>query len=36
MLARAHSLFDENSWRELVGPFDRLESPWLPKQGVTP
>ncbi len=34
--ARAQSLFDEGSWKELVGPFDRIESPWLPKQGVTP
>jgi malonate decarboxylase beta subunit len=34
--ARAQSLFDEGTWKELVGPFDRIESPWLPKQGVTP
>ncbi len=34
--ARAQSLFDEGSWKELVGPFDRIESPWLPKQGVAP
>ena len=27
--ARAQSLFDEGTWRELVGPFDRIESPWL-------
>lgn len=33
---RARSLFDEGSWKELVGPFDRLESPWLPLQGVAP
>jgi malonate decarboxylase beta subunit len=33
---RAKSLFDKDSWRELVGPFDRLESPWLPKQGIAP
>src|SRR5580698_7485721 len=33
---RAQSLFDEDSWRELVGPFDRAESPWLPMQGVAP
>ena len=33
---RARSLFDESSWKELVGPFDRLESPWLPLQGVAP
>lgn len=33
---RARSLFDTNSARELVGPFDRIESPWLPMQGVAP
>jgi malonate decarboxylase beta subunit len=33
---RAQSLFDGNTWRELVGPFDRMESPWLPMQDVTP
>jgi malonate decarboxylase beta subunit len=33
---RARSLFDQGSWKELVGPFDRLESPWLPLQGVAP
>src|ERR1700723_1754612 len=34
--ARAQSLFDEGSWKELVGPFDRIESPWLAKQGIAP
>ena len=34
--ARAQSLMDSGSWRELVGPFDRVESPWLPKQGIAP
>src|ERR1700691_5838539 len=34
--ARAQSLFDEGTGKELVGPFDRIESPWLPMQGVTP
>jgi malonate decarboxylase beta subunit len=34
--ARARSLFDEGAWKELVGPFDRIESPWLAKQGVAP
>ena len=34
--ARAQSLMDPGSWRELVGPFDRIESPWLPKQGIAP
>jgi malonate decarboxylase beta subunit len=33
---RALSLFDEGTARELAGPFDRIESPWLPLQGVTP
>jgi malonate decarboxylase beta subunit len=33
---RAKSLFDAGTSRELVGPFDRVESPWLPMQGVTP
>src|ERR1700735_2487581 len=34
--ARAQSLFDEGTWKELVGPFDRIESPWLTKQGIAP
>jgi malonate decarboxylase beta subunit len=34
--ARAESLMDAGSWRELVGPFERVESPWLPKQGIAP
>jgi malonate decarboxylase beta subunit len=33
---RAKSLFDSGIARELAGPFDRIESPWLPLQGVTP
>jgi len=33
---RALTLFDAGTARELVGPFDRIESPWLPLQGVTP
>src|SRR3981189_493415 len=33
---RAKALFDEGTSRELVGPFDRVESPWVPMQGVTP
>src|ERR1700723_3730601 len=33
---RAQSLFDQSTWKELVGPFDRMESPWLPMQDVTP
>lgn len=27
---------DSGSWRELVGPFERIESPWLPEQGIAP
>jgi malonate decarboxylase beta subunit len=27
---------DPGSWRELAGPFDRIESPWLPMQGIAP
>src|SRR6202789_1802654 len=34
--ARAQSLFDEGTSKELVGPFDRIESPWLAKQGIAP
>jgi malonate decarboxylase beta subunit len=34
--ARAQSLMDPGSWRELVGPFERIESPWLPLQGIAP
>jgi malonate decarboxylase beta subunit len=33
---RAKALFDAGTSRELLGPFDRVESPWLPMQGVTP
>jgi malonate decarboxylase beta subunit len=33
---RARALFDEGTGRELAGPFDRVESPWLAPQGVTP
>jgi malonate decarboxylase beta subunit len=33
---RAKALFDVGTSRELVGPFDRIESPWLPMQGITP
>jgi malonate decarboxylase beta subunit len=31
---RAAALLDAGSLRELLGPFDRLESPWLPLQGI--
>ncbi|WP_267295389.1 biotin-independent malonate decarboxylase subunit beta [Mycobacterium hackensackense] len=35
-LARATALLDRGTARVLAGPFDRLESPWLEPQGVTP
>ena len=31
---RATAIFDAGTSRELVGPFDRVESPWLEQQGV--
>ncbi|MFM2484628.1 biotin-independent malonate decarboxylase subunit beta [Celerinatantimonas yamalensis] len=34
--ARARLLLDEGSFRELLGPFDQIESPWLEPQGITP
>lgn len=33
---RARALLDAGSFRELLGPFDRLMSPWLPRQGIVP
>ncbi|MBI6944643.1 biotin-independent malonate decarboxylase subunit beta [Pseudomonas putida] len=33
---RARTLLDPGSFRELLGPFDRLMSPWLPRQGIVP
>jgi malonate decarboxylase beta subunit len=33
---RARALLDNGSYRELLGPFERLESPWLLQQGVVP
>lgn len=32
--ARARALLDTGTFRELVGPFDRVKSPWLPLQGI--
>ncbi|WP_028535686.1 biotin-independent malonate decarboxylase subunit beta [Paludibacterium yongneupense] len=32
--SRARALLDAGSFRELLGPFDRMTSPWLPRQGV--
>lgn len=34
--ARAKELLDEGTFHELLGPFDRVESPWLPMQGIVP
>lgn len=34
--ARAFAVLDEGSGRELCGPFDRIESPWLIPQGFVP
>jgi malonate decarboxylase beta subunit len=34
--ARAAQLLDPGTFRELLGPFDRIESPWLPMQGIVP
>ncbi|TLY70680.1 MAG: biotin-independent malonate decarboxylase subunit beta [Gammaproteobacteria bacterium] len=31
---RARAILDADSFRELLGPFDRLKSPWLPLQGI--
>jgi malonate decarboxylase beta subunit len=31
---RARALLDDGTFRELLGPFDRIESPWLPLQGI--
>lgn len=33
---RARALLDAGSFRELLGPFERVESPWLAQQGVVP
>ncbi|MEB0104627.1 biotin-independent malonate decarboxylase subunit beta, partial [Pseudomonas sp. CCI3.2] len=33
---RARAVLDAGSFRELLGPFDRMMSPWLAKQGVVP
>lgn len=34
--SRARALLDPGTFRELLGPFDRIESPWLAGQGVVP
>lgn len=33
---RAKQLLDPGTFHELLGPFDRMESPWLPMQGIVP
>jgi malonate decarboxylase beta subunit len=33
---RARTILDPSTFRELLGPFDRLESPWLAMQGIVP
>jgi malonate decarboxylase beta subunit len=33
---RAQALLDTGTFRELLGPFERLESPWLEPQGIVP
>ena len=34
--SRALALLDEGTFREILGPFERLESPWLEPQGIVP
>jgi malonate decarboxylase beta subunit len=34
--ARAAAVLDAGTFRELVGPFDRVHSPWLEVQGIVP
>jgi malonate decarboxylase beta subunit len=33
---RAKAVLDEGPFQELLGPFDRLHSPWLESQGIVP
>lgn len=33
---RAQALLDQGTFRELLDPFERLESPWLEMQGIVP
>lgn len=33
---RTRAVLDEGTFRELLGPFDRLMSPWLAEQGIVP
>lgn len=34
--ARAKMLLDDGSFREILGPFDQIESPWLEPQEIVP
>lgn len=34
--SRVRQLLDAGTFRELLGPFDRVQSPWLPMQGIVP
>ena len=33
---RARALLDKGTYRELLGPFDMIMSPWLEPQGIVP
>jgi len=33
---RARTLLDPMTFHELLGPFDRIQSPWLTRQGIVP
>ncbi|MFV3406506.1 MULTISPECIES: biotin-independent malonate decarboxylase subunit beta [Pseudomonas] len=33
---RARAVLDEGTFRELLDPFERMMSPWLPRQGIVP
>ena len=33
---RARALLDEDTFRELLDPFERIRSPWLERQGIIP
>jgi malonate decarboxylase beta subunit len=33
---RAKALLDPGTFHELLGPFDRIQSPWLAQQGIVP
>src|SRR5277367_6467759 len=31
---RVRAILDAGTFREMLGPFDRIKSPWLPLQGI--